>query len=103
MCPGHGRAARTRLPNQTGLTGSSGCLEQNAVLMRLAAMVLIVLLALAVVAGCVWIWSRIASGSVARSKDGATRRFDTTMGELRDMREALRSAERFRQVPIRHT
>ena len=63
----------------------------------------IVLLAVATLAGGLWLRSRMASGNVTRADDETPRRFDTTMGELRDMREALRSTEQVRRIPIRRT
>jgi hypothetical protein len=101
--PGHGRAAFAALPNQIRLTGNGGRIEEDAVDMKFAVLVLVVLLALGLVAGSVWVWKRIASRGVTRPEVGTPKRLDTTMGELRDMREALRSAEQFRQVPIRRT
>jgi hypothetical protein len=88
-------------PNQIRLTGNGGRIDEDAVVMKFGILGLVVLLALALVAGSVWVWKRIASRRVTRPEDGTTKRLDTTMGELRDMREALRSAEQFRQVPIR--
>ena len=71
--------------------------------MKFGVVGLAVLLALAMVAGCVWVWKRIAFPDTTRAEGETPRRFDTTMGELRDMREALRSAEQTRRVPIRRT
>ena len=90
-------------PNQTRLTAHDTHIAQDAAIMTFGILGFLILFVLAMLAGCVWIWSRMASRDVTRAEDRTPRRFDTTMGELRDMREALRSAEQSRQAPIRRT
>ena len=103
LAPGTGGTLARASPNQRSLTSNDARIAHDAVIMTFGILGFLILLVLAMLAGCVWIWSRMASRNVTRADDETPRRFDTTMGELRDMREALRSTKQVRRIPIRRT